>query len=119
MADTLMPAARLISYMVMTGPVSISTTWASILNSLQRLLEDRRLLPDEALLAFGISVLGLLPGSPSRAGDTRPVPSAGGGGGAVCRGFRNVGSLTMIAFFSSPALPAGAARSGIGRQMAE
>ncbi len=33
MLETLMPGARASSYMVMTGPVSISTTWASILNS--------------------------------------------------------------------------------------
>ena len=34
MADTLMPGANSISYIVITGPVSISTTWASMLNSL-------------------------------------------------------------------------------------
>ena len=31
--DTLMPGASAISYIVMTGPVSISTTWASMSNS--------------------------------------------------------------------------------------
>ena len=94
-ADTLMPGASASSYIVMTGPVSISTTWASMSNSLQRLLEDGRLLADELLLALGVAVLGIVQASPRRAGGTRPVPS-GCGGGAICRGFSMLGSLTMM-----------------------
>ena len=47
-----------VSYIVMTGPVSISTTWASMLNSLQRLLEHGGLFADEFFLACGEAVLG-------------------------------------------------------------
>ena len=91
--DTFSPGARLSSYIVMTGPVSISTTWASTLNS-------RRACSSTA--AFSRTNASWLSANPCSASARKSQcgsvysPNSFGGGGATCRGLIWFGSLTTI-----------------------
>jgi len=81
-ADTLIPGAKLISYIVITGPVSISTTCASMPNS-RSACSSTRLFRGRIVPAFRRSRIPLHPTDPNPASDIRPIPSAAEGGATL------------------------------------